>query len=367
MLHAATAEWQGSLVRASPSVAAVGSTVGGVSEPPTPPDVALLSHAVEFAPDGVLIVDHDGTIVYANRAMHTLSGYEQLAGRSVEELVPAAVRASHARLRSGYNEHPTQRPMGAGLELALQRADGRSVPVEISLSPFDHGNDYVVTAVRDITDRLENQQRLSAAHEQLALVGERERIGRDLHDVVLQHLYGMGLSVQATAFGADESTARRLEAIIDDIDRIIAEVRTIVFTLGSAGHRGALGQELADVMAQASRVLGFTPSLRMSGPVESALSDEIRTEMVASMREALGNVARHADATSAEVHVEIVDDRVVMTVVDDGVGPPADEAKLRGGHGLVNLQQRAATFGGVCTLERAPTGKGAVLRWSAPF
>ena len=338
-----------------------------VSEPPTTTDPVLLTQAVELAPDGVLIVDHAGTIVYANRSMHAMSGYDELAGRSVEELVPTAVRGSHTRLREGYNDHPTRRPMGAGLELALERADGRSLPVEISLSPFDHGNDYVITAVRDISDRLENQRRLAAAHEQLALVGERERIGRDLHDVVLQHLYGMGLGVQATAVGADPVTASRLEAIIDDIDRIIAEVRTIVFTLGSAGHRGALGQELADVMAQASRVLGFTPSLRMSGPVESALSDEIRTEMVASMREALGNVARHADASSAQVHVEIVDDRVEMTVTDNGVGPPDDAETRRGGHGLANLKSRAATFGGDCTLDQGPDGKGAVLRWSAPF
>jgi PAS domain S-box-containing protein len=344
-----------------------GDTVGAVSEQSTTPDPALLSHAVELAPDGVLIVDHSGTIVYANRSMHALSGYDDLTGHAVEELVPVAVRGSHAGLREGYNRHPTQRPMGAGLELALQRADGRSVPVEISLSPFDHGDDYVITAVRDISDRLENQRRLSAAHEQLALVGERERIGRDLHDVVLQHLYGMGLGVQATAFGADRATASRLEAIIDDIDRIIAEVRTIVFTLGSAGHRGALGQELADVMAQASRVLGFTPALRIGGPVESALSDEIRTEMVASMREALGNVARHAGASSAQVHVEIVDDLVVMTVSDNGVGPPEDADALRGGHGLANLKSRAATFGGDCTLGPGPDGKGAVPRWYAPF
>ena len=118
----------------------------------------------------------------------------------------------------------------------------------------------MIAAVRDITDRLESQRRLTAAHEQLALVGERERIGRDLHDVVLQHLYGMGLSAQAIATSADPATAGKLEAVVDEVDRIISEVRTIVFTLGPGGRRGALGQELTDVVAQASRVLGFTPA-----------------------------------------------------------------------------------------------------------
>jgi PAS domain S-box-containing protein len=333
------------------------------------PDPVLLSHAVELAPDGVLIVDHDGTIVYANRSMLALAGADQLVGRSVDELVPDGVRGHHGTLRKEYGEHPTQRPMGAGLELSLRRLDGVNVPVEISLSPFVHGDRYVITAVRDISDRLEAMRRLAVANEQLALVGERERIGRDLHDVVLQHLYGMGLSVQAIGTGADPATATKLEAVIDDIDRIISEVRTIVFTLGTAGHRGALGQELADVVAQASRVLGFTPALRMEGPVESALSNEVRTEMVASMREALGNVARHAGASQAHVTVAIEGDSVVMTVVDNGVGPPDDEAALRGGHGLANLQGRAAAFGGRCTLTRRDPadGSGAVLRWTAPY
>jgi signal transduction histidine kinase len=259
--------------------------------------------------------------------------------------------------------------MGAGLDLELQRGDGTLVPVEISLSPLTHGGRFVVAAIRDISDRLEAQRRLNAAHEQLALVSERERIGRDLHDVVLQHLYGMGLSAQAIAATADPATAKRLETVVDEVDSIISEVRTIVFTLGPGGRRGALGQELTDVVAQASRVLGFTPALRIEGPVDTLLPDEVRTEMVASMREALGNVARHARATHASVVIGIVDDQVVMTVVDNGVGPPDDPAAAHGGHGLNNLISRAAAFGGTCTLTRRDPaeGSGAVLRWSAPY
>jgi two-component system sensor histidine kinase DevS len=333
---------------------------------PTRLDRSLLAQAVELAPDGVLIVDHDGRIVYANRSILQLVGVDDLVGTNVDALVPSRVRSSHAQMRAGYNAAPQQRPMGVGLELGLERRDGSLVPVEISLSPFDHGESFVIVAIRDISDRLESQRRLNAAHEQLALVGERERIGRDLHDVVLQHLYGMGLSAQAIAATTDAGTAAKLEAVVDDVDRIISEVRTIVFTLGPGGRRGALGQELADVVAQASRVLGFTPTLRVEGPVESVLTDEVRTEMVASMREALGNVARHAGATKATVVIEVADDQVVMTVTDNGVGPPVDAQQVRSGHGLNNLMSRAAAFGGTCEL-LAADGPGAMLRWTARY
>jgi len=334
---------------------------------PPAPDTAMLLHAVERAPDGVIIVDQSGTIVYANRAMLGMSGYPDLEGRSVDELVPDSLRMHHEDLRREYDADPTQRPMGAGLDLTLRRADGRLVPVEISLSPFEHGGRFVITAVRDVSDRLEAQRRLSSAHEQLALIEERERIGRDLHDVVLQHLYGMGLTVQAIGVSADDQVAARLEEVVSDVDRIISEVRTIVFTLGSAGTQGALGQELADVVAQASRVLGFTPALRLEGPVDSVLTPEVRTEMIASMREALGNVARHAEATSANVMVAVDEGNVVMTVTDDGVGPPSDQRRLQAGHGLKNLNQRAAGFGGTCTLSARDGVSGAELRWTVPF
>ncbi len=330
-------------------------------------DPELLVQAVELAPDGVLIVDAQGVIVYANQSVRNLVGDELLVGSNVDRLVPTEVRQRHAALRAKYARQPSQRPMGAGLELELERADGTFVPVEISLSPFVLGAQYVIAAVRDISDRLESQRRLGAAHEQLALVAERERIGRDLHDVVLQHLYGMGLSAQAIAASLDIEPSARLEAVVDDIDRIISEVRTIVFTLGPAGRRGALGQDLADVVAQASRVLGFTPALRLIGPVDTLLSDEVRIEMVASMREALGNVARHARASQASVDVEIVDGEVVMTVTDNGVGPPPDLDRARPGHGLNNLIARSAAFNGTCELLPRREGPGSMLRWTASY
>lgn len=330
-------------------------------------DSPLVGHVLDHAPDGVIVVEVDGTIVYANASMHDLVGTtSSLVGMKVEQLVPDAIRGHHARLRADYAVAPTQRPMGAATDLTLRRADGSELPVEISLSPFDDGAAHVVAAVRDVTERRRNERRLAAANQQIALLDERERIGRDLHDVVLQRLYGTGLNVQAIGLRVDEPTRVKLDGVIDEIDRIIAEVRTIVFTLGNSGHRGALGQDLADVVAQASRVLGFTPALRMDGPVESVLGDEMGTEMIASMREALGNVARHAKATTVDLAIAVDGDHVVLTVSDDGIGPPPATDGPMAGNGLVNLMARAKLLGGRCSLTPGPAG-GAVLTWTVPY
>jgi PAS domain S-box-containing protein len=333
-------------------------------------DRTLLAHAVDHSPDGILIVNRDGTIFFANSTAVKMAGAVgmDLVGTSVDELLPESMRAAHREHRRNYAANASQRPMGSGLDLTMLRSDGHEVPVEVSLSPLEHdGETYVIAAIRDVTERAENQRRLAVAHEQLSLAGERARIGRDLHDVVLQHLFGMGLTMQAIAQETGPATAGRLDAVIDDVDRIISEVRTIVFTLGTSLTHGSLGQELADVMAQSSRVLGFTPSLRLEGPVESVINEEIRLEMVASMREALGNVARHAGAARVEVVVQVKDGHVLMQVCDDGVGPPAELSNAySGGHGLANLRARAAMLGGSCSLTSSGSG-GALLIWNIPY
>lgn len=327
---------------------------------------AFATAAVEFSPDGVIVVDSAGVIRYANASMHRLAGAtSSLVGRVVDELVPGSTRDRHAALRQGYAVDPEPRPMGSAQDLTLLRADGAECPVEIALSPIEADGLHVVATVRDVTERNRIRDQLALADRQLALLDERERIGRDLHDVVLQRLYGTGLTVQAIGAGADDDVRNRLDGVIDDIDRIITEVRTIVFTLGHSGRREGLGQELADVIAQSSRVLGFAPALRIDGPVESVLGDETRVEMMASLREALGNVARHARAALVEVTIEVRGELVVMTVSDDGVGPPDVDGPVEG-HGLANLRARAAALNGECELARGSSG-GAVLQWWVPY
>jgi PAS domain S-box-containing protein len=330
-----------------------------------PIDEELLRAAVAGSPDGLLIVDDSGRIVFTNHQLVQMvaCGRDDLVGRSVEELVPLAVRSRHEQLRAAYTTHPSVRPMGIGATLAARRLDGTEFPVEVSLSPLSTPTgSYVVASVRDISERLEQQERLALTNELLALADERERIARDLHDTVLQHLFALGLELQAIAVRAAPEVGSRLEAMVDSMDQIIRDIRTTVFSLGSRHRTGSLVQQINEAIAQSARVLGFTPRLRLTGPVETVLPDESRPELLASLREALSNVARHAMAS--EVTVEIVADAdVCLVVADNGRGLPDGGAS--GGNGLHNLAHRAERMGGSCSIANGPSG-GAVLTWRVP-
>jgi len=128
---------------------------------------------LEAAPDAIFEVEQDGTIILLNAAAEHLFGYsrEELLGQLVEELIPKALRSKHVEQRAQYGEHPSVRPMGAGLELLALRKDGATFPVEISLSPIRSAQgSRVIAIVRDITDRkkverLKNEFLASVSHE----------------------------------------------------------------------------------------------------------------------------------------------------------------------------------------------------------
>ncbi len=324
---------------------------------------------IDELPDGLLVCTADGTITLANQRLLDMSGYRalELLGRSIDILVPAASRPHHASLRRGFVEADRARPMGPGIHLTLERIDGSELPVEISLSPRmgdGTGGSGVVAIIRDVSERLRAEAVLRTTGELLALADERERIARDLHDTVLQRLFGLGLELQAVAIRAQPEMSDRIEEAVDEIDLIIREIRTAVFTLGSAGRQGSLGQELGTVTSQAKRVLGFSPRLRMDGPVESAITPEIRTELLASLREALTNIARHSGASEAEIELN-AGDRLLMRVLDNGKGVP-ETFDVASGNGLRNMAERARLLGGGCEIAQR-SERGTELSWWVPI
>jgi PAS domain S-box-containing protein len=330
-------------------------------------DKALRS-AVDAAPDGILVVDEAGTIVFVNPMTERLFEYErdELIGESVDRLVPLATQATHAGRRAAYVTNPRTRPMGSGLELLGRQRSGSEFPVEISLSPVQSGGRTLVIAiVRDVTDRREADEELTRARSALALGDERERIARDLHDTVIQRLFAVGLSLQAAVARAGADPAlERVHQAIDDIDETIRDLRSTIFALhtrraGSAGVRD-------DVMAiahEAARALGFEPAVAFDGPVDSAATDSMHEHLVATLREALSNVARHANASRVDVDVTVRQNDLVLCVRDDGSGVGDDAGH---GTGLANMRERAEGLGGRCDVSSPPVG-GTIVEWRVPI
>ncbi len=200
--------------------------------------------------------------------------------------------------------------------------------------------------------------------ESMAVVSDRERVARDLHDTVIQRLFAAGLLVQGAlvspaAAGVDPTTV--LRRVGEDLDRTIADIRTTIFDLQASGGSSLRAQVLG-LAREYARVLGFAPAVRSHGPVDTVVRPALAGDVLAVMREALANVARHADASRAWVELMAGTDSLTIVVGDDGVGLPGERSE----GGLANMVARAARLGGTCELSPAPDG-GTLVRWSVPL
>ncbi len=206
-----------------------------------------------------------------------------------------------------------------------------------------------------------NQSR--ADRSRLALVEERSRIARDLHDHVIQRLFGTGLALQGLGARAPELAAE-LDRQVDAIDQAIGEIRTAIFALQTCrSAETSIRHRLLDVATEAASGLENPPVLTFAGPVDLLVVGSLADDVQAVVREALSNAARHAHATRVEVSVAVDDDCVTVTIDDDGVGIPATVTRASGTR---NLDDRARARGGALELGARPAGGGTRVRWTAP-
>jgi signal transduction histidine kinase len=202
-----------------------------------------------------------------------------------------------------------------------------------------------------------------SADQRLRLMEDRERIARDLHDHVIQELFGIGMGLEGVAAEIQSAPlAERVNRRIGDLDRTIRRIRTSIFQL-----RGNLGstsegatQRVLRIAAEMTQALGFAPHVAFAGLVEIRVKDEVIEDCEACVRELLSNVARHAHATSASVDVELVDDVLTVTVSDNGIGPAGATARSSG---LANLRDRAERRSGSFELRAGPSN-GSVATWT---
>ena len=279
------------------------------------------------------------------------------------------VRVGALERQQGYTVHLSQ-VVDVGPVMAVPLV-GDAGPHGAIMLGRRSGRRNFTTADRDLAEVFANQAALNrelvearANQQRLAVLEDRDRIARDLHDHVIQRLFAAGLSAQSLAVTADDSAARaRLDRLVSDLDDTIGQIRTSIFHLqaGEARDPGLRAAVLA-VAAQVTPVLGFAPAVRFTGPVDTLVHGTVIGEIEAVSREGLTNVAKHARAS--QVTVEVSADRgwLSVRISDDGVGmrQPARSS------GLENLRQRAEGRGGSLTIEARPSG-GTLLTWTIPI
>ncbi|MFI1169553.1 GAF domain-containing protein [Streptomyces sp. NPDC020801] len=201
--------------------------------------------------------------------------------------------------------------------------------------------------------------------EQIALLEDRDRIARDLHDLAIQRLFATGMTLQSAGRFIDHAGAKeRVLRAVDDLDETIKIIRSTIFGLRTHGDEAAPGlrARAVRVAGEAGRVLGFAPSLRMEGLLDTDVPRDIADHVVAVLSESLTNIARHAHADRAEVVLETDGRTVRLTVTDNGVGIPAEGRRS----GLRNMAERARKLGGDLKWTSPSTG-GTVLEWRVPM
>ncbi|MEV6025761.1 GAF domain-containing protein [Streptomyces sp. NPDC052036] len=203
--------------------------------------------------------------------------------------------------------------------------------------------------------------------EQIALLQDRDRIARDLHDLAIQRLFAAGMTLQSTQRFVDHpEAAERLSRAVDDLDETIKIIRSTIFGLRTHGsqtkEQTGLRARVSATVTGSAASLGFTPALRIEGLVDTEVPDDTADHAIAVLGEALSNAARHSGARSVDVHLRLATGELTLTVADDGCGVPQDADRS----GLRNLEERAVALGGTLTVGERHEGGGTRLVWCVP-
>jgi signal transduction histidine kinase len=208
--------------------------------------------------------------------------------------------------------------------------------------------------------------RVSSDLRRLELIEDRERIGRDLHDTVIQRLFATGLSLQALVRRVDDrpEVAERLARAVDDVDATVKEIRSTIFALQAPPALASVRTDVLRVTDEIATLLVHAPRVRFDGPIDTVVPPSVAEHLVPVVRETLTNVAKHAQAQHVEVHITASLERLELVVRDDGVGGVRGRD---GGFGLSNLRERARSCGGELVLGQPSDGRGTEVRWAVPL
>jgi signal transduction histidine kinase len=234
---------------------------------------------------------------------------------------------------------------------------------------------HVLHAAEDVTDLVRLRLEAGAVREARA----REEAARELLDTVVQRAFGLGMHLNALLPTAAVATADKLQYISAQLDAVISDIRDTIADIesdwalscgagadaGAGVSEGGTRSAVLSLADEATDHLGFWPRVHFEGPTDSTVDCDTSNHVLAVLREALSNVARHARAESVDVGVFAGSDLVVR-VADDGVGL-ADDAAQGPGQGLRDMAKRADALGGSCRVTPRPGGVGTLMEWRVPL
>lgn len=325
-----------------------------------PVDLAEALQAVARTARGVgHAVTVAATIVGADGRQHvaTAHGHDPVLGNAINQVAVQPLTDPTELSVAGYDAFAVPlrtHLVGRGLLIAFHPAGSGPLPVEdreLFISFAEHAA-LSLDRAQGIDDQAE-----------LAVTSDRERIARDLHDLVIQRLFATGLQLQrAETRSGDVEVTEIVRQAVDALDGTIRDIRGTIFELQHQSSGTSLRADLRALTREYAPLLKFEPHVRTTGPVDTAVPPEVREQLLPVLREALSNLARHAAANHGEVEVVVDGSEVRLSVVDDGVGISEVTAES----GLRNARRRAEALGGRLELsQRVPHGTSFV--WRVPL
>lgn len=324
---------------------------------------------IDSAPDGFVVADEAGTVVFANPTAERQFGYEsgELLGKQVSDLIPERLLDAHRDHMTSYVTDPRVRPMGLGLDLVGRRKNGSEFPVEISLSPVQAPGLRLYTAVvRDISERKVLEEERLALEMELETERERDRIAMDLHDGIMQDIYASSLALELALGPGDKpnETTEAIERVIDQLQAVVLNIRSYIFDLRPREFSGDLAEAIANLANEFQQNSQIAVEADIKVTAMPSLSTALTVYNIA--HECLSNIQRHSRAEVVRLSLRVNDDGGQLIIADDGIGFDFDPNLSQSHRGLRNMFSRARSIEADLELDSS-SGNGTRLSLRFPL
>jgi PAS domain S-box-containing protein len=323
---------------------------------------------LDLAQDAIIVLGRDGRVQYWNNGAEYTYGWtaEEALGRPLDELLQSASPGSHEEMMQALSLSNSWEG-----ELEHTRQDGRRIIVA-SRIVVQRAPDGTLNSIMEINRDITERRQLERDRERLLLESDRqqdrERIGMDLHDGIIQSIYAVSLGLEAAAedvASEPEAAQRAVNTAIDQLGDVIRDVRSYIFELRPSRFSSDLGESFEEMIRDFEKGASMRVESHIEKPLPELAEDECAM-LFHIAREALTNARKHANASVVRIGLRREGERVRLTVEDDGAGFDATARHVEDRRGLRNMQMRATTIGAEFKLESTP-GAGTMIAVHLPI